>query len=245
MNRHKCFLTLLFLCLFLPTLAPGEEAEEEEILAGTVIFTQLAGKYTYLQIKQEDKEVWLAAAAFEVAVGDKIEYMGGTPMVNFYAKAMDRTFDEILFLSNIRKAVDVQQEKKTEGAKLADIPDDNYHRNISPGQAAIVPPAPGEVVKAATELTIAELFMRRGELADQTVSMRGKVLKLSKNILGRTWVTLADGSGVAPDDKLLATTKQEVQIGETLAVTGIVRIDINLGSGYAYKVMLEEATFTR
>ncbi|MCK5192199.1 MAG: hypothetical protein KAQ71_00215, partial [Desulfobulbaceae bacterium] len=68
---------------------------------------------------------------------------------------------------------------------------------------------------------------------------------LTKNILGRTWVTLADGSGTAPDDKLLATTLQEVRIGETLSVTGTVKTNINLGAGYQYKAILEEATFAR
>ena len=242
MNHRKYVLTIFFFCLLLPILA---RAAGPEILSGTVIFAETTDRYTIIQIKQDEKELWLAATAFDAAVGDKIEYMGGVPMGDFYVKALDRTFDEILFLSNIRKAVDEQKEPPPEEtAQPAVMPDDDYHRNITTGQP-VAAPAPGEVIKAAAELTIAEVFARRSELADQVVSVRGKVLKLTKNILGRTWVTLADGSGTAPDDKLLATTLQEVRIGETLSVTGTVKTNINLGAGYQYKAILEEATFAR
>lgn len=238
MNRLKCLSAILFFCLALPLLG---WAAQPEILSGTVLFTETGGKYTYIQIKQEEKEIWLAASAFEVAVGDRVEYMGGVPMRDFHVKALDRTFEEIIFLSNIRKVVDAQAADATPAV----MPADDLHRNLSASPPDVSMPATGEVVRGAMELSIAELYDRRAELVGQKVSVRGKVVKLSRNVLGRTWLTLADGTGAAPDNILRVTTSEEAQPGETVTATGTVKTDIDLGSGYKYKLLLEEAIIAR
>lgn len=235
MNRLKCLSAILFFCLVLPPLG---WAAQPEILSGTVIFTETGGKYTYIQLKQEEKEIWLAAAAFEVAVGDRVEYMGGVPMRDFHAKALDRTFEEILFLSNIRKVVDAQA---AEAAAPAVMPADDLHRNLSPQHPAPSAPPTGEVVRGAGDLSIADLYDRRADLAGQTVSFKGRVVKVSNNIQGKTWLTLMDGTGVAPDDMLRVVTGGNAVIGQVLSVRGVVRIDVNLGSGYRYKLLIDEA----
>ncbi|MFA7384376.1 MAG: hypothetical protein WC001_13100 [Desulfurivibrionaceae bacterium] len=238
MNRLKCLSAIFLLCLALPPLV---WAGQPAILSGTVLFTETGGKYTYIQLKQEEKEIWLAASAFEVAVGDRVEYMGGVPMRDFHAKALDRTFEEILFLSNIRKVVDAQA---PEGAPAA-MPADDLHRNLVPQEPAAPEPATGEMTRNAGELSIAELFARRAELAGQKISVRGKVIKVSNNILGRTWLTLADGTGAAPDNTLRVTTRDEAKIGETLTASGTAKTDIDLGAGYKYKLILEDAALSR
>jgi len=253
MNRLKCLLTILFFCLVWPSLGA---AAPKEILSGTVIFAETAGNYTYIELKQEDKKLWIASAPFEVAVGDQIEYAGGVPMSDFQAKALDRTFDEILFVSNIRKMVDEPEE-----AAGAAMPDDDLHRNLDPQSSTAMPdddlhrnlatqapdamPTTGEVIRAEGDLSIAELYEKRADLTGQKVSVRGKVIKLSKNILGSTWLTLADGTGSAPDNTLRITTQDEATIGETLTATGTVRTDRDLGAGYKYKLLLEDAALTR
>ena len=47
-----------------------------------------------------------------------------------------------------------------------------------------------------------------------------------------------------PDNKLLATSQELVKPGDTVVATGIVRTDMDIGSGYKYKVLLEEVTFS-
>lgn len=234
--RQKCFLFLFLFCLMLPALV---WSAQKEILSGTVQFTKVEGKYTYIQLQQAGKEVWVAASDFDVTVGDEIEYAGGVQMYDFHTKALDRTFDEILFLTNIRKKPEAKSILQSE------MPNDDNHRNLVSAQPVVAAPAPGEVVKSEAELSIAQLFAQRSAMAGKVVSVRGKVLKVSNNILGKTWVTLSDGTGTAPDDKLLVTTLQEIEIGATLSATGKVKTNIDLGMGYAYKVVLEDANFSR
>lgn len=241
MKLQKLVFITLIVSFFLT--APARAAEPE-ILSGTVISAQSAGKYTILQIKQDDQLLWLAAQDFAAVAGDRIEYLGGVPMTDFYVKSLDRKFENILFLTNVRIKVDKDPEKTTESPAPEPMPQDSAHRNLAAG-ARIAPPVAGAIVKAEAELTVAELFKRRSELAGKVVSVRGKVMKVGKNILGRTWVTMADGSGIAPDDVLRVTTREEVKTGETVAAIGTVKIDVDLGAGYKYKVIIEEAALAR
>ena len=66
-------------------------------------------------------------------------------------------------------------------------------------------------------------------------------------MLGKNWVHLRDGSGSAADgtNDVLVTTQDETKIGDIVLARGTVRTDVNLGSGYSYKVLVEEATLQK
>ncbi len=236
MIRRNIFLAVFFFCFLLPTSAL---AAKKEIHSGTVISVEKAGNYAIIQLQEAGKKIWLAAGAFGVAAGDKIEYAGGVPMSDFYSRSLKRNFPKILLITNIRKA---KVAKITPGAKM---PRDKYHRNMAASAPVVAAPVQGEIKITKDEVSIADLFKRRLELAGKIVSVRGKILKFTKNILGRTWVTLADGTGKAPDNKLLVTTQQEVTLGKTVSATGTVKANVNLGAGYKYKVVLEDAVFSK
>ncbi len=91
--------------------------------------------------------------------------------------------------------------------------------------------------------TVAEIVAKGTELKDKTVLVRGKVVKYTPDVMGKNWVHLRDGSGSASDgtNDVLVTTKDETKIGDVVLARGTVRTDVNLGSGYAYKVLVEEA----
>ncbi len=131
------------------------------------------------------------------------------------------------------------------------------HSGASPAVAhAIATPHPMHAKMAVTgdihvpkarginSMTVAEVFTKSAELKDQTVLVRGKVVKYNPEIMGRNWVHLRDGTGSAVDDSndLVVTTEDEAEIGEVVTAKGIVRTDMDFGSGYTYKVLIEEAT---
>ena len=94
-------------------------------------------------------------------------------------------------------------------------------------------------------MTIAEIIAAYEQIEGQEVSLRARVTKFSANILEKNWITLQDGTGTAPNDKITATTMETVKTGEVFTIEGIVKTDVNLGGGYLYKVLLEEARFTQ
>ena len=69
-------------------------------------------------------------------------------------------------------------------------------------------------------------------------------MKISQNIQGKNWITLQDGTGTKPDNKLLATSSEIVSPGDLVVVSGILKTDIDIGSGYKYKILLENAAFS-
>jgi hypothetical protein len=122
---------------------------------------------------------------------------------------------------------------------------DDPHAGVRKATPALGIPAQG-VPRASAQngYTIAELHERRGTLAQQTVRVRGVVVKLTEGILGETYLHLQDGSGSPERDNhdLTVTTTEEFAIGDTVEVQGQVQIDRDLGLAYQYAVMLTAAT---
>lgn len=234
---------LLLAALAIPAAAKDTkpEAAASELISGTVIATHTAGRYTYIQLAQDpdQEEVWLAAG-LSVAVGDRIEYQGGVLMQKFHSETLNRTFDKVLFVSAIRKVVDKAEQKDKD---TTSVPNDDFHRGLASDQAEVVLPTADKIKRSATEKSIADIFANLDTLNGKTIGLKAKVMKVGTGIMGKNWITLSDGTGKAPDDKLLATTNQQVKIGSTLSVTGILKTNVDLGSGYKYKAVLEEAVF--
>ncbi len=65
---------------------------------GKVISTMDASIYTYLEVSENGKTLWLAAPTVKVKKGDTVGFDEGSPMANFYSKSLNRTFDVIYFV---------------------------------------------------------------------------------------------------------------------------------------------------
>jgi hypothetical protein len=123
--------------------------------------------------------------------------------------------------------------------------------SLPPGHPSIAAPANiGDVhVAKATgpdARTVQEVITQRTQLKDKQVVVHGKVVKFLPGIMNKNWVHLQDGTGSQADgsNDLVATTQGQVQRGDVVTVRGTVRVDQDFGSGYAYKVLIENATVT-
>jgi hypothetical protein len=93
-------------------------------------------------------------------------------------------------------------------------------------------------------VTVAQIVRDAEALAGKRVKLAAKVVKSTPNVLGRTWLHVQDGSGDAGrgDHDLVVTTQDPVQIGDVVELEGMVVRDRDLGSGYRYEVLLDDAT---
>ncbi|MEW6599615.1 MAG: hypothetical protein AB1499_01460, partial [Nitrospirota bacterium] len=162
-------------------------------------------------------------------------------MTDFTSKELDRTFDKILFITKIKKA---------DAAPLKDlehVPADNYHSQFvkQAKNQIIEPPAKGEIEKADKGKNIEEIFAEADKLKGTEVLLKARVMKVSRNILSKNWLTLRDGTGTPPDNKLTATTQDIASAGDTVTIKGVLKTDVNLGAGYFYKLILEEAVIIK
>jgi hypothetical protein len=87
---------------------------------GKVLETMNAGGYSYLLVSDAGKERWIAVNQIEVKVEDFVRYSQGMAMRNFHSKALDRTFEEILFATSI--TIEGSHPTVAEAAQILNIP---------------------------------------------------------------------------------------------------------------------------
>jgi hypothetical protein len=231
----KSFKLVIVICAFL-TSAPVLMAADSGPATGTVAETIEAGGYVYLRLEDG---TWIAANNFAVSVGDRVQYGGVMEMNGFHSTSLDRTFDSILFVSEASLA----------GNTGNDMPAATVQGHGSIGMqpqksASVIAPAPGEVQALKDGKTISAIYAESAGLNGQLVSLNAKVMKVNESIMGKNWITLQDGTGSDPDNRLLATSQEMIAPGTLVVAKGTVVTDVDLGYGYTYKVLLEEVTFS-
>ncbi len=71
---------------------------------GRVLSVTQAGTYTYLEVDVGGKVIWLASSHTNVSEGEVVRWSDSALMRNFKSKALDRTFEEIHFVSTVLPA---------------------------------------------------------------------------------------------------------------------------------------------
>ena len=229
------FLKTLLIASALLICAPVSFADNEGTGTGTVAETMASGGYVYVRLEEDD--TWVASAPVAVSVGDKVAYTSGAVMKNFTSNTLNRSFESIIFVGKLAVVNQVNADAHSSAAS-------NDPHAVAKTAAAVAPEA-GEIAPLEGGKTIADVYADLEQLKDQQIAMRARVMKVSKNIMGKNWITLQDGTGVAPNNKLIATSQQEAVIGDLVTVKGVVHTNVDLGSGYNYSALLEEATFTK
>lgn len=118
------------------------------------------------------------------------------------------------------------------------------HPPVGGGNAHPAVPAADSVAigtVAPADLAIADLRAQRQAKAGQSVAVRGRVWKVSRGILGRNWLHLRDKDG---GEDLVVTSEQDAQPGQLVLARGKVAVDRDLGMGYQYDVLVEDAALT-
>jgi hypothetical protein len=69
---------------------------------GKVVDVLNAGGYTYIQIDENGRKLWVAVMSASVSKGDEIEFPDAPLFTNFHSKILDRSFDSLIFAAGIR-----------------------------------------------------------------------------------------------------------------------------------------------
>lgn len=117
----------------------------------------------------------------------------------------------------------------------------------SHGQPPAAPVTVEPIAPAPGGLSIADVWKQRKALAGKTVVVRGKVVKANNQILGKNWIHLQDGSGSASDrtNDLTFTTSETVAVGDIVTFSGVLAIGKEIGEGYAYDAIVEDARIVK
>jgi len=197
--------------------------------SGTVLETASGGGYTYIKVKEGGTSFWVAGPPTQVKKGATVNFSEQVWMPNFKSQALNRTFDKILFVSEIRPGAG-QKAVKPAPAKQAQAKQTKMAKRP----------------KIAERYTIEQIFDKGEALKGHLVQVSGKVVKVSEGIMGRNWVHVEDGTGIEGTDKLIFTSSNDTAVlGDKIVAQGILETDKDFGYGYFYAVIIEDSVFSK
>ncbi|MBF0431735.1 MAG: DNA-binding protein [Fibrobacteria bacterium] len=203
------------------------------LFKGTVKETMNSGGYTYVLVNNGTEERWAAGPQAQVQAGDTVTIPLGSLMAGYHSKTLDKTFDKIYFVNRITKA----------GSNKMPIHKPSMSHGSSKAPAAPSIDFSG-IKKATGGNTVAETWAAKDALTGKEVTIRAKIVKANFEIMGKNWYHIQDGTGENKTSDLTVTSQSKVQKGATVLVKGIVAKDKDLGSGYFYPLIIENAVIT-
>jgi hypothetical protein len=215
-------------------------------ISGKVLETMNSGGYTYIRLETASGEAWTAVGEADVKVGTTITVTPQMTMTDFESPTLKRKFASIVFGTlGAAGAAAPGGMPPAMGAMGA-----NPHGAGAMGakEPAIdaasvkVPKAEGPDAK-----TVEEIWAQKDALKGKRVVVRGIVVKYSSNIMGKNWIHLRDGSGSADKqtDDITVTTNSISSKGETVVVTGTLATNVDIGAGYTYGALIEDASVAK
>lgn len=219
-------------------VAPAETA-----LAGAVREAIDVAQYTYLRLETSDgRELWAAVSKAPVPVGSQVSIVDAARMTNFESATLKRKFEVIYFgsLGSPTRAPDP-------GAQLppGHPPLDGHGVGDPPHGSAATPPLPSTVKVAPASgrnaYAIVALFDRGASLEGKPARVRGQVVKATP-VQGVTYYRLRDGSSEEPASaELVVSSSAQATSGQVVTFEGQVHTNVDVGIGYKYPVMLQDA----
>ncbi len=239
--------------------APGKD----QVMRGKVLEKIDVSQYSYLKLATASGEVWTAVQRTDKKVGDEVGVGNAFPMQGFESKELNRKFDVVYFGQLAGAGGEVAAMAPAMGGGMgggmsggmpgaakgsgeAGVPP-NPAQMAAQHQAVATGPADVKVEKVAKAggadaRTVEEIWGQREKLKGKPVTVRGQVVKFTP-VMGKNFLHLRDGSGNADkkNNDVTVTTADSVAVGDVVTAKGVIVVDKDFGSGYAYPVMIEDA----
>jgi len=211
-------------------------------LSGKVLERIEASPYCYLRLQTARGEVWAAVPEAKIEKGTEVTIANPMLMNNFESKTLNRTFAEVFF-GTLAPAGGAAPAAPAGMAAPMGAP------QAQSGAPVVAKEAVGKVDKAtgADAQTVAEVWAKKGNLKEKSVTIRGKVVKYNPGVMGKNWLHLQDGSGDAAKGThdITVTSQDQATKGDVVTVKGVVRTDKDFGAGYTYAIIVEDAKVTK
>jgi hypothetical protein len=186
-------------------------------ISGTVNQTLDVTGYTYIEVTDENKSMWIAGYTTSFENGTEITALGNL-MINFPSTSLGRTFEVLLMADSISDGSSATTTYSPHGSANNNVV--TYDINVTP-------------VEGSTQ--IAKIISNAEILSGQEVKVTAVVVK-STPLISELFLTLDDGSGQL---KASCPNSFVVSSGDNVVVIGTVRTNVDYGSGYFFEVLLE------
>jgi len=240
----------------IPVQAPSDP--QLAAFSGKVVEKQDVSPYTYVRLEDgTGNQIWAALPQAQLEIGEEIALKDGSVMTNFNSKTLNRTFESIVFASSFVRGSENKNAQApggdnggSSGAVQSEIAPHGMASQSSGGSTRAIVSFSGVKVDKSTAqngYTVGELFDKAVDLNGQKVTVRGQVVKISPNIMGKNWLHIQDGTGdpTSNTHDLVVTSSAIVEKGTTISLEGVLAADKDFGFGYKYDVLIEDAAIAK
>ena len=200
-------------------------------IKGKVIDVIQTSNYTYCQMNVSGKVYWIAINKQEVKKGQTLYFEQGLEMRDFHSQELNRNFSLLYLVQHV-------------SSKAQGQPSGYYASNVEAPKPKIVKNKV-KIKPVKGSISIAELFAHKEKYAGKKVRIKGKVTKYNPEILGENWVHIQDGSEYNGHFDLTVTTQEQLSQGMIVTFEGKITLNKDLGYGYFYPVIMENASVLR
>jgi len=238
----------------MPVQTPPNSDDQLAAYSGKVMETKDVSPYTYVRLVDgAGNELWAAVPETQIKIGEQITLQDTVVMNNFSSKTLNRTFESIIFAARLVRgsgngAVTTPADAGSSSADAVQSAGNPHGMTSSSsgGSARAVVTFTGAKVEKSTApngYTVGELFDKAAELNNQKVTVKGMVVKISPNIMGKNWIHIQDGTGDPSKNThdLVVTSQALAEKGSIVSLEGVLAADKDFGFGYRYDVLIEDA----
>ncbi|KAF5413114.1 MAG: hypothetical protein C5S43_00775 [Candidatus Methanocomedens sp.] len=186
-------------------------------ITGTVNQTVDVPGYTYIEVTDENKSMWVAGYTTSFENGTEIT-ASGSLMINFPSTSLGRTFEVLLMADSISDGSSTNTSDSPHG--ITNNTYVTYDTNVTP-------------VEGSTR--IADIILNAANMSGQEVKVTAVVVD-STQLISELFLTLDDGTGQL---KASCPNSFVVSNGDNVVVTGTVRTNVDYGSEHSFEVLLE------
>jgi len=198
---------------------------------GKVVDVIQTSNYTYCKMNVSGREYWIAINKQEVKKGQSLYFEQGLEMRDFHSQELNRNFSLLYLVQHVGSDVKGQNTASYRSYQEAPKP------KIVKKKMKIKPVKGG--------ISIAELFAHKEKYAGKKVRIKGKVTKYNPGILGKNWAHIQDGTEYNNHFDLTVTTQAQLSQDMVVTFEGKITLNKDLGYGYFYPVIMEDASVLR
>lgn len=201
-------------------------------LAVSVIASMPTHGYTWLRVKDEKTEGWVAAPMMAVPEGANIQLADYVPSQDIDPDVVPGHIHTVLFAAEV-------------SGDLVKLYETGEHAAVHP----LIPA--GGVTSTDLELDlplinkmdhdIGELHVRRDELNGRIIAVRAQAVRVAPAVNGWHFVFTRDGSGDRYTSILPVMVEETVEPGEVLLLVGRFRVGAKFMLGGTHPLLLEQA----
>lgn len=188
-----------------------------------------AGGYTYIKVDEKGKQYWAAIMKSPVKIGQEITFKEQVVMKNFKSKALNKTFEEVMFAEVPKKGISGADNVHNIHGKMIKKKQEEVKPDVKFNDGIVI--SKGDAIKT----DISDLYKNKEKYKNKNVEVQGHVLQVSRKVMGNTWVKIYNGK----DAVIFRSPNEEekIDIGDKVKVMGTLNTNIDFGYGYKYEIL--------